>query len=81
MKQVTTREIQQNTRSVRERLEAGETLQWTLRGRVVARLTPAVESGVGSDWPNALERLRSIYGDVGEGGNPSASDQIYRDRD
>lgn len=80
MEKVTTREIQQHTRSVRERLEAGETLQWMLRGRVVAHLKPATPQGAASDWPDPLQRLRTIYGDVEDSGRTSASNQIYQDR-
>jgi antitoxin (DNA-binding transcriptional repressor) of toxin-antitoxin stability system len=80
MKTVTTREIQQHTRSVRERLEAGEMLQWMLRGRVVAHLKPATPHGAGSDWPDPLQRLRTIYGKGRDGGRASASKQIYQDR-
>lgn len=81
MNQVTTRELQQHTRDVRKRIEAGETLDWTLRGRVVARLTPAVENGGEADWPNLLDRLHSVYGGEPKSEGASASRLIYEDRD
>jgi len=80
MNQVNTREIQQHTRSVRERLERGETLQWTIRGHVVAHLTPATRNPGASEWPDPLERLHSIYGRTDPCVEVSASEQIYRDR-
>ena len=80
MSQVTTRELQKRTREVRGRLEAGETLDWTLRGRVVARLTPVTANSGEADWPNPLERLQAIYEGKPTGETASASDQIYRDR-
>jgi antitoxin (DNA-binding transcriptional repressor) of toxin-antitoxin stability system len=80
MNQVTTRELQQRTRAVRGRLEAGESLDWTLRGRVVARLTPVTADNDEVNWPNLLGRLQSIYTDGSSGEGISASEQIYQDR-
>lgn len=83
MKAITTREMQQHTRAVRERLEAGESLVWMKRGRVVARLTPEVGQGEGGEWPDLISRLRSIYGEEGDvkGGTESAASLIYADRE
>jgi len=80
MSQVTTRELQKHTREVRGRLEAGETLDWTLRGRVVARLIPVIPDGGETDWPNPMDRLQAIYGGKPTVESASASDQIYQDR-
>lgn len=80
MKSVTTREIQQNTRSIRQRLESGESLQWEIRGRVVAHLTPASGQGGNLDWGDPLRRLESLYTRATGGKSASAADQIYQDR-
>lgn len=80
MSRVTTRELQKRTREVRGRLEAGETLDWTLRGRVVARMIPVVADAGQANWQNPLDRLQAIYEGKPTGETASASDQIYRDR-
>ncbi|MCC5806914.1 MAG: hypothetical protein JJU00_11360 [Opitutales bacterium] len=80
MKSVTTREIQQNTRSIRQRLESGESLQWAIRGRVVAHLTPARGRSEHIDWGDPLQRLESLYTRSSGEESASAADQIYQDR-
>ena len=80
MKSVTTRQIQQNTRAVRHRLEAGETLQWTIRGRVVAHMTPAIGPAGSVDWGDPFQRLQALNDSESGEMKASAAEQIYRDR-
>jgi len=80
MKSVTTREIQQNTRAIRQRLESGETLQWTIRGRVVGHLKPVPMQNKSVDWGDPLQRLQSIDKSSNASTGVSAAEQIYQDR-
>jgi hypothetical protein len=80
MKTVNTREIQKDTRGVRERLMAGESLAWVVGKRTVAYLTPATEAGPAEPWPDLLGRLERIYGRNAASGQP-ASDTVYADRE
>ncbi len=61
MQTVTTRELQLDTRSVRERLLAGEKLQWVLGKKVVGHLLPAAEAAPAQPWPDLMDRLRGTY--------------------
>lgn len=62
MRQVTTRQIQQNTKQVRERLELGESLEWVSRGQVIALLTPVTRRIPTAEWTDPMARLYAIYG-------------------
>ena len=62
MKQVTVRELQQNIRSVLQRVEAGEVIEVTRRRRSVARLTPTSDPGKPSPWPDLAARTRAVFG-------------------
>jgi prevent-host-death family protein len=46
MERIGIRELRQNASAYIERVEAGETIEVTNRGRVVARLVPPVLSGI-----------------------------------
>ena len=80
MTTVTTREIQRGTRAVRQRLLAGETLQWKLGARVVGHLVPVPEIQSPLPWPNLTARLRHLYRRSAGSSQPAAH-QIYGDRD
>ena len=77
---VTTREIQRDTRAVRQRLLAGETLHWKLGARVVGHLVPVPEIQHPRPWPNLTARLRHLYRRSAGSSQPAAH-QIYGDRD
>jgi len=79
MQTITTRELQRDTRAVRERLLAGEKLQWVLGRKVVGHLLPAAEMTPPQPWPNLMNRLRGTYHRP-IGRKQPASDLIYEDR-
>jgi hypothetical protein len=58
---ITTRELQRDTRAVRERLLAGEKLSWVLGKKVVGHLLPAAETAEPQPWPDLMDRLRGTY--------------------
>jgi hypothetical protein len=79
MKTVTTREIQRGTRAVRQRLLAGETLQWMLGKKVIGHIMPAQEAATAQPWPDLQRRLQHIYQRPVGAKQPAAA-QIYADR-
>ena len=79
MTTITTREIQRDTRAVRQRLLAGETLQWKLGPRVVGHLVPAPGAQPPLPWPDLTARLRHLY-QRPVGSSQPAARQIYADR-
>ena len=79
MQMVTTREIQRDTRMVRQRLLAGETLQWMLGKKVIGHLVPARETVAPQPWPDLQHRLQRLYRRPAGAKEPAAS-QIYADR-
>jgi len=79
MQSVTTREIQRETRNVRQRLLAGETLQWTLGKKVIGHLVPAGETTAAQPWPDLRRRLQRVYQRPAGAKQPAAA-QIYADR-
>jgi len=79
MQTVTTREVQRETRSVRQRLLAGETLQWILGKKVIGHIVPVREAVAPKPWPDLQRRLRSVYRRPVGAKQPAAS-QIYADR-
>ena len=79
MQTVTTRDIQRETRTVRQRLLAGETLQWMLGKKVIGHIVPAQEATTAQPWPDLQQRLRSVYKRRVGAKQPAAA-QIYADR-
>jgi hypothetical protein len=79
MQTVTTRDIQRETRTVRQRLLAGETLQWMLGKKVIGHIVPAREAATTQPWPDLQRRLQKIYQRPVGNKQPAAS-QIYADR-
>ena len=79
MQTITTRELQRDTRTIRERLLAGEQLQWVLGEKVVGHLLPAAEVTAPQPWPDLMDRLRGTYRRP-IGRKQPASDSIYEDR-
>jgi hypothetical protein len=80
MKKITTREVQKETRAVRQRLLAGETLEWVMGKETVGYLTPARPAAAPEPWPDLLARLEAIHGKPEREGEPAAR-TIYDDRD
>ena len=78
MKQVTVRELQQNIRSVLERVQAGEVIEVTRRRKTVARITPTSAVDEPADWPDLAARTKSVFGSWRI--EPAPSGQIARDR-
>ena len=79
MKQITTRELQHNTKAVRERVASGESFEWKIKGETVGYITPAPPSVPAKPWPNLKKRLNTLAaGKVTK--RPTASDIIYADR-
>lgn len=79
MQTITTRELQRDTRAVRERLLAGEKLQWVLGNKVVGHLLPAADASPAQPWPDLMDRLRGTYRRP-VGRKQPASDLIHEDR-
>jgi hypothetical protein len=77
MATINTREIQKNTRVVRNRLLRGETLEWVMGKQVIGYLTPAAEPLPPEAWPDLEARLRSIYG--GEHPTEEPAAQVIHD--
>ncbi len=59
---VSVRELQQNLKSVLERVERGETVEVTKHRRLVARLLPPEPTEQPSPWPDLDARTREIFG-------------------
>jgi hypothetical protein len=79
MQTVTTRDIQRETRTVRQRLLAGETLQWILGKKVIGHIVPSQEAATSQPWPNLQRRLQQVYRRPVGKKQPAAS-QVYADR-
>lgn len=79
MKSVGTRELQHETRSIRERVQRGESFLWKDRGKVVAVITPASSQREPKPWPDLRKRLADAR-EKAEPRAPSASAIIYRER-
>ena len=78
MKQVTVRELQQNIRSVLQRVQAGEVIEVTRRRRPVARITPTSDPDAPERWPDLAARTKSVFGSRKI--DPAPSEQIAADR-
>ena len=79
MQTVTTRDIQRGTRTVRQRLLAGETLQWMSGKKIVGQLVPAAVPATPKPWPDLQRRLQRVYKRPVGDEQPAAA-QIYADR-
>jgi prevent-host-death family protein len=61
MKDVSVRELQREIKAILDRVERGESVAITRRGRPVARLVPAEPAGV-EPWPDLAARARHVMG-------------------
>lgn len=78
MKQVTVRELQQNIRSVLERVQAGEVVEVTRRRKAVARITPTSAPDDPDRWPDLAARTKAVFGKRRIA--PAPSQQVVADR-
>jgi prevent-host-death family protein len=78
MKTVSVRELQQNIKSVLERVERGEVIQVTRHRRLVARLMPAGARKGEVQWPDLEKRAKRVFGDRVV--DPPPSLQVSEDR-
>ena len=62
MRNVTVRELQQQTKRVIERVERGETIEVLRRRRPVARLSPVPQQQKPTAWPDLAQRVRGVFG-------------------
>lgn len=77
MKAVPVRELQREIRAILDRVEHGESLEITRRGRPVARLVPAPRARAEA-WPDLAARARKVLGSRRV--SPAPSQQIATDR-
>lgn len=77
MATLTTRDLQRTLSDVLRRVQAGEEVKVTSRGRVVAKLVPATETAPA--WPDFAARMAAIFPD-GPPPGLSLSQQIVDDR-
>ena len=77
MKAVAVRELQREIRAILERVEKGESLELTRRGRPVARLVPAPPVRAEA-WPDLDARARKVLGPRRI--TPPPSQQLVADR-
>lgn len=77
MKAVPVRELQREIRAILDRVEHGESVEITRRGRPVARLVPALRRPT-EPWPDLAARARKVLGRRRVG--PSPSQQVVTDR-
>jgi len=61
MKNLSARELQRNIKTILDRVEGGESVEITRRGRPVARLVPA-KSARAERWPDLAARARAVMG-------------------
>jgi prevent-host-death family protein len=59
---VSIRELQQNLKRVVARIERGQVIEVTRRGRPVALLTPMRSERATSPWPDLEARSRAVFG-------------------
>lgn len=78
MRQVTVRELQQNIRSVLQRVQAGEVIEVTRRRKAVARITPTSGADEPADWPDLAARTKAVFGSRKI--EPAPSAQVATDR-
>lgn len=77
-KSISIRELQQNLKSVIERVERGQVIEVTRRHRPVARLGQVEPVGSFSPWPDLKARTRAVFGERIV--KPSASDMVAEGR-
>lgn len=77
MKEVPVRELQREIRAILDRVENGESVEITRRGRPVARLIPVRPARVAA-WPDLAARTRSAMGSRRV--SPPPSEQLADDR-
>jgi prevent-host-death family protein len=77
-KSISIRELQQNLKSVIERVARGQVIEVTRRHRPVARLGPVEPVGSFSPWPDLKARTRAVFGERIV--KPSASDMVAEGR-
>jgi len=77
MKAVPVRELQREIRAILDRVEKGESLEITRRGRPIARLVPAQPARTEA-WPDLDARARTVLGRRRI--TPSPSQQVAADR-
>jgi prevent-host-death family protein len=76
---ISIRELQQNLKRVMQRVERGQVIEVTRRGRAVARLSPLREKdGPASPWPDLNARARAVFGDRVIA--PSGSEAVISER-
>lgn len=63
MKTATVADLRNNFRRVSALIDNGESVDITRRGRVVARLVPAVEKPKKLVKPDIMARLKEVWGD------------------
>jgi prevent-host-death family protein len=80
MKTTSVRELQHGLAAVLARVERGDTVTVTRRGKVVARIVPAVAALGEVRWPDSMSRMKRIFPDGAPVG-PSPSALIRSDRD
>lgn len=77
MKNVPVRELQREIRAILNRVEKGESVEITRRGRPVARLIPATPARP-EPWPDLATRAHSVMGRRRI--SPPPSQQVSDDR-
>ena len=77
MKQVSVRNLQREIRAVLDRVEQGESIDITRRGRPVARLVPTTPAPP-EPWPDLAARARAVLGRRRI--SPAPSRQLVADR-
>ena len=77
MKAVPIRELQREFREILDRVEQGESVEITRRGRPVARLVPPTIA-TAEPWPDLAARARGVLGDRRI--TPPPSQQVVVDR-
>lgn len=80
MKTTSVRELQHGLAAVLARVERGDTVTVTRRGKVVARIVPPVASRGPVRWPDSMARMKRIFPD-GVPAGPPPSALVRADRD
>ena len=82
MTTATTREVQRGLSEILDRVERGEEITITRRGKVVARLVPATPPATPKEivWPDFEARLRALFPD-GPLPGPSMCEIVLEGRD
>ncbi|HMJ63322.1 MAG TPA: type II toxin-antitoxin system prevent-host-death family antitoxin [Bryobacteraceae bacterium] len=75
---VSIRELQQNLKSVMDRVERGQIIEITRRRRPIARLGPLQTASTVAPWPDLDARARAVFGTRMV--RPSGSQLVAEDR-